>query len=181
MHLSSYARMAEFVARYLDPTQTLAILDVGSMNRNGSYRPLFAHPGWTVTGMDIEPGPEVDVVVADPYHWAAFADGSFDVVISGSTLEHIEYPWLTMQEVARVLRPGGLTCHIAPSAGPEHRVLLDCYRYYSDGFAALAKWAGLAVLSVTTDWTPAVYADDSAQWKDSVLIAQKPLVPAAAG
>lgn len=176
MHASSYAAMARFVAQYLDVSTPLAILEVGSMNRNGSFRPLFAHAGWQIVGMDVESGPEVDVVIQHPYHWTEFAPAQFDVVISGSTLEHIEFPWLTLGQIARTLRPGGLTCHTLPSAGPEHRVPLDCWRVYPDGLRALAKWAGLDVIEATTNWHPAPAADGSHQWCDSVLIARKPLI-----
>ena len=37
-----------------------------------------------------------------------FADGSFDVVLSGGLLEHFREPLPAIREMARVLRPGGL-------------------------------------------------------------------------
>ena len=37
-----------------------------------------------------------------------FPDESFDVVLLAETLEHLPYPRITLGEVARVLRPGGL-------------------------------------------------------------------------
>ena len=37
-----------------------------------------------------------------------FADGSFDVVLSGGLLEHFREPGAVVREMARVLRPGGL-------------------------------------------------------------------------
>ena len=37
-----------------------------------------------------------------------FADESFDVVLLAETLEHLPYPFITLQEARRVLRPAGL-------------------------------------------------------------------------
>ncbi|MBU0491488.1 MAG: hypothetical protein KKA73_04770 [Chloroflexi bacterium] len=54
MHIESYQEMARLVRTYLKPEQPLRILDVGSSDVNGSYRPLFQHPGWRYEGADVE-------------------------------------------------------------------------------------------------------------------------------
>ena len=180
MHQSSMAAMAAFVDEHLKSRrgESLRVLDVGSMDVNGSYRTLFDDPAWAYTGLDLEKGAGVDVVVDQPYLWRSLADASFDVVVSGQAFEHFEYPWVSIVEVARVLRPGGLVCLIVPSGGYEHRYPLDCWRYYPDGIAALARWADLDVVSAETNWEPkGDYTDDSAEWKDTVLVARKPAGP----
>lgn len=177
MHASSMEAMAGFVAEHLAPWRgrRLAILDVGSMDVNGSYRTLFDDPLWSYTGMDAAAGPGVDIVLTRPYDWSGLRANSFDVVVSGQAFEHVEFPWVSMLEVARVLKPGGLACLIVPSGGYEHRYPLDCWRYYPDGIAALARWADLDVVSATTNWEPrGDYPDDSAVWKDTVLVARRP-------
>lgn len=177
MHASSMEAMAGFVREHLQQHRgrRLAILDVGSMDVNGSYRTLLDDPLWSYTGLDAAPGAGVNVVLPRPYDWSRLRTGSFDVVISGQAFEHVEFPWVSMLEVARVLKPGGLTCLIVPSGGYEHRYPLDCWRYYPDGIAALARWADLDVVSATTNWEPrGDYPDDSALWKDTVLVARRP-------
>lgn len=176
MHQSSMRAMSEFVSTHLAryAGTPLRILDVGSMNVNGSYRELMTDPKWEYTGLDAAAGPGVDIVLPSPYDWAPFKSNSFDVVVSGQAFEHIEYPWVTIVEVSRVLKPGGVACLIAPSGGHEHRYPVDCWRYYPDGMAALARWADLDVVSCTTNWTPeGPFEDDSADWKDTVLVARK--------
>lgn len=111
-------------------------------------------------------GPNVDVVLEDAYHWKELADASVDVLVSGQTLEHIEFPWMTMTEIARILRPGGVACLIAPASGPEHRYPVDCWRIYPDGMRALAKHAGLTEIEVFTDW-------NQGRWKDTFAVLQK--------
>ena len=88
--------------------------------------------------------------------------------------EHVSQPWAAILEVARVLAPGGLCCIIAPSSGPEHRYPVDCWRFYPDGFVALAALAELEVLQAVTQWEDAGYLDGSNAWHYSVLIARRP-------
>lgn len=177
MHQSSYALMGQFFDAYIRPRGSvpLKILDVGSQDINGSYSTLCTDPAWVYQGLDMAPGKNVDIVVDDPYHWANVDDDYYDFVISGQALEHVEFPWETMREITRVLKPGGLCCIIVPSAGPVHRYPLDCYRFYRDGMIALANWAGLEVVKAWTDENPSpMYTDSSPLWKDSILIARKP-------
>ncbi|MBP2644194.1 MAG: methyltransferase family protein [Firmicutes bacterium] len=176
MHISSYIKMDNFKKKYLSnfKNKPLKILDVGSQDVNGTYRPIFEDMGWQYIGCDMAAGKNVDVVLKDVYNWNEFESGSFDVVISGQVFEHIEYMWLTMLEIARVLKEAGLCCVIAPSAGNEHRYPVDCWRIYPDGFKALAMFSCLETLEVYTEWGNVQYLDDSGIWHDSVLIAQKP-------
>jgi SAM-dependent methyltransferase len=175
MHKSSFIKMHAFanVLRQRRGNDPLTIVDYGSQDINGSYKSLFAMPSWRYVGIDMSPGANVDVVLADPYDWKELGDGSIDVFISGQAFEHTEYLWLTMMEVERVLKPTGLACIITPSAGPEHRYPVDCWRIYPDGMRALAKFAGLETIDVFTEWNPQDYADDSYNWKDSRLLARK--------
>jgi len=178
MHIGSYTKIAAFVDAYLaDYTgKQLVILDVGSQDVNGSYKPLFDKNHWVYTGCDMVEGKNVDICLKDIYNWSEFDSNQFDVVISGQVLEHVEYFWVTIFEIARILKEGGLCCIVAPSAGIEHRFPVDCWRYYPDGFRALAKYAGLEALEVFTEWNPLPYADGSGGWKDSVLVARKPIL-----
>jgi len=177
MHIAQYDQMAAFASEFLTPYrgQLRTILDVGSYDVNGTHKPIFNDPMWKYVGMDMAAGPNVDLLLEEAYNWKEVPTNSFDVVVSGSLLEHVEYPWMTMIEVARVLKPGGLTCHVAPSAGFEHRFPVDCYRYYKDGFAALANWADLEILKVFTDWGSIHRGsrDGGHVWNESVLIARK--------
>jgi SAM-dependent methyltransferase len=108
--------------------QVLKIADLGSYDVNGSYRSLFSESAWFYQGLDVSAGPNVDIVLNDPYSWRALSSNSIDVVISGQAFEHIEFFWLTALELSRVLKPGGLCCLIVPSGGHEHRYPVYCWR-----------------------------------------------------
>ena len=176
MHRSSYDKMQAFRDAYLGHlTDTpLTILDVGSATVSddaGSYRPLFSAPPWRYIGADLQPGPNVDLALADPYHWSALPDASIDVVISGQAFEHIEWPWLTIREIARVLRGNGIAAITAPSAGPVHRFPKDCWRYYPDGMPALAAYAGLRV--VEHHWDDGYAYPENAFWGEAFIVLQR--------
>jgi SAM-dependent methyltransferase len=149
----------------------LSILDFGSANIYGCYRPLFAQPNWRYTGVDLALGPNVDLVLKQPYHWREIPTHSVDVFISGQVLEHVACFWISLLEISRVLKPGGLCCIVVPSAGPEHRYPLDCWRFYPDGMKSLANFARLHALEIYTQWQG---IGDEEPWNDSVLVAQKP-------
>jgi SAM-dependent methyltransferase len=169
--------MRSFRDRFLTGREgePLEIIDLGSLDVNGSYRPLFSANAWRYRGLDLCEGPNVDLVLRQPYRWSGIAANSVDVCISGQALEHIPLFWLVALEIERVLKPGGLACVIAPSGGYEHRYPVDCWRFYPDGFRTLSDFSGLQVEEIHTDWTPRDdYPDDSAAWKDSVWVARKP-------
>lgn len=171
MHLSSYQHMEDLVSRYLRAGEPLSVLDIGSYDVNGSYRTLFVDPRWSYVGVDLEAGPGVDTVLTSPYHLPV-ASGSVDLVISGQAFEHVEYFWLSWLEMLRVLKPGGMVFLIAPSRGPEHRYPQDCWRFYPDGYRALARYGQCELVEVTTDWDP--HPDPgSAPWGDTVGVFRK--------
>lgn len=176
MHRSTMLRMEWFINNYIKEDNK-RVLDVGSYSVNGSYRDLLRDKKVEYVGLDIEAGPNVDIVMDEPYAWTSIPDESFDYIISGQAFEHIEYPWLTIKEIFKKLKPGGVICIIAPNSTPEHRYPFDCYRYFADGLTALAKWAGFEVLDATVAGIPE--RNVSPEWytehNDACLIARKPL------
>jgi len=175
MHANSLRHMQALVERYLDPAQALTIGDIGSYDVSGSYRPLFARGTWTYTGIDVNAGPNVDAVLESPYQFP-IADAHFDVLVSGQAFEHVKFFWLTWMEMVRTLKPGGFIFLIAPSRGPEHRYPVDCWRFYPDGFRALAEYGKIVCLEARTDW--AAYPGARGRvWGDTVgVFAKAPYV-----
>ncbi|WP_346674980.1 class I SAM-dependent methyltransferase [Methanobrevibacter woesei] len=172
MHKSSFQTMVKFKNCYLNKESNLRILDIGSYDSSGTnynYGRFLREKNWQYRGMDIHEGPNVDIVVSDIYNWVEIEDESYDIVISGQAFEHMEFFWMTIKEVERILKPGGFCCIIAPSSGPVHKNPFDCFRFKDDGMRAIADYAGLEVIECYTNED-----EISNPWYDSVLIAKKP-------
>ena len=170
--------MQWFVDNYVSKINKseIRVLDVGSYDVNGSYKHLFNEQKYNYTGLDMEDGPNVDIVLRNPYDWSAIETDSFDVVISGQVFEHAEFFWITMDEMTRVLKQDGLLCLILPNGFGEHRYPVDCYRFFTDGMLALARYVSIEPLHAHTNCAPNVNADEwySETFADSILIARKP-------
>jgi len=91
------------------------VLDVGSLDINGSNKFLFYNCDYI--GVDLAEGDNVDVICkAHEY------DGQpFDTVISSECFEHDMYLEKTLENIVRLLKPGGLfTFSCASRKRPEH-------------------------------------------------------------
>jgi SAM-dependent methyltransferase len=176
MHDSSYQKMVLFSEIYLKnfTNDPLRILDFGSQSVDDSpvvLRNIFSTDKWSYIGADIVPGPNVDLVIKDPYSWTEIDSNSIDLIVSGQTFEHIDFFWVTMFEIGRVLKPGGVAVLIAPSGGFEHRYPVDCWRFYRDGFAALSRMIHFKLLESFTDWG----RSGDEVWADTLGVFQKPI------
>ena len=171
MHKNSHSKIEWFKKPYLNTSNKLDILDVGSLDGKGNYNysDIFNESNWTYTGLDFQAGNNVDIVVTDIYNWFEIDDNTYDVIISGQFFEHLEFFWLTMSQIERVLRPGGFVCIIVPSAGPKHGGdMPNCYRFYEDGLRAMAKYVNLDVLHASVDTRK-----EANPWNDACLVAHK--------
>ena len=172
MHKNSHSKMEWFKNTYLNTEDKLTILDVGSLDTTGSYNysDIFRQPNWLYHGLDFENGPNVKFVVKDIYNWSEIKNNRYDVVISGQFFEHLEFFWKTLDQINRVLKPGGYLCILVPSAGPKHGGdLPNCYIFKEDGLKAMAKSIGLEVLHTSIDTS-----EEAQPWCDACLVARKP-------
>lgn len=109
----------EYGIRSLLPDATTArdILLVGC--GDGGERPFLHELGFETIAFDIRPTPGTDFL-ADA-HRLPLASATFDVVLSMQVLEHLHSPWIAVEEVARVLRPGGWFIGSVAFLKPYHR------------------------------------------------------------
>jgi SAM-dependent methyltransferase len=91
------------------------LLDLGCGPRDQAVP--AEHEGATYVGIDYTS--ERADLLADG-HAIPFRDGTFDVVLSYAVLEHLYHPFLAVQEVARVLRPGGVFVGTVSQGEPFH-------------------------------------------------------------
>jgi hypothetical protein len=96
-----------------------SVIEVGSLNINGSARQFFT--GGRYIGYDLTPGDGVDVVS----HFAdAAPTGAADVVVSTEALEHDSRWQETLKAIQAAVRRGGLCIVTCATYGrPEHGTL----------------------------------------------------------
>jgi hypothetical protein len=75
---------AQMVARFPRSFADCRVLEVGSLNINGTVRDFFT--GCDYTGVDVASGPGVDVVALGQD--VDYPDRSFDTVVSAECMEH---------------------------------------------------------------------------------------------
>lgn len=77
----------------------------------------------------------------------AFADDSFDYVVSDQVFEHIEgSPQQAMDECKRVLRPGGIAIHTTCFFNEVHAAPSDFWRFTPQGLKHLCEsWSEIIV------------------------------------
>lgn len=117
-----------------------SVIDIGSMIVSGGcYKGLF-YPKYPYIGMDIEPGPNVDIVGYENIK------GVYDAVISGQVMEHVKRPWEWLRNLTQYTN--SLICIIAPNTWREHKCPLDTYRYYPDGMRDLFEYANINEIEI---------------------------------
>ncbi len=158
MHDNSMKIMAKFIDEYKVKDST--VVDIGSLDINGSYRGFFTGK---YTGVDITTGPNVDVIM-DSDEWDRL--NNVDTVISGQTLEHVADIPKLMASIFNVLKPGGLLCLIAPSAGEAHYYPIWTGNLSKEKMTDVVESAGFEVISCTIS--------DVGPFLDNCCIARKP-------
>lgn len=158
MHQAAY----DFVSRVAHSIwpRPMRVAELGSRDVNGRsgnchVRSLFAGAREYV-GVDIGEGPDVDVV-ADARTWQP-AKGAFDLIVTCETLEHVQQPWLVVENACRLLRSGGV--FLATAAAPPrhpHSALGTSLRpgeYYANVTdAEMRQWLQGFAVSLVDAWS----------------------------
>ncbi|MFT7471636.1 MAG: SAM-dependent methyltransferase [Kiritimatiellia bacterium] len=134
----SIRRFAELVARTWDlpgPIYEFGSYQVEGQEKMLDLRPLF--PDKEYIGCDMREGPGVNKVLN--LHAIDLPDNSVATVLSFDTLEHVEDPRLAMQEIHRVLQPGGVVVITSVMDFPIHEFPYDYWRFTPEAFKSILK------------------------------------------
>lgn len=129
------------------------VIDVGA--GTGPYRSLFAHCQYRAHDFGQEPGTigrYTELDYQSDINSIPVPDASFDVVLCTEVLEHVPEPIRAVQELGRVLRPGGRLLLTAPLGSLLHQ---EPYHFYG-GCTPHWYWrflpaAGLEVESIESN------------------------------
>ena len=129
------------------------VLDMGA----GScpYRPLFAHCRYQtqdfagLEGEQLRHGNYGEIDYRCDIASVPVADGEFDAILCTEVLEHVREPIKVVQEMARILKPGGRLMLTAPLGSGIHQEPYHYYggytRYWYQDFLAAAGFAQIRV------------------------------------
>ncbi len=138
---------AQSQRQLLDPVVEFGALQVEGQVGYADLRPYFI--GLTYIGVDLRPGPGVDVV--DDMERPHFRDRTMGTVLCLETLEHVKRPWRALAEAYRILKDGGLLLLSVPWDIPIHNYPSDYWRLTPAALELLLEDAGFKELEVTAD------------------------------
>lgn len=114
-------------------------LDVGG--GSGPYKKYF----WNRVCIDAEAGEGIDVV-GDAHDLSRFTDGEFGCVLCTEVLEHLHTPQKALDEMYRVLKPGGKLILTTRFIFPLHNIPGDYFRFTRYGLAHLLReWSSFEI------------------------------------
>lgn len=125
-----------------------SILDIGSNFYNKEqYHRYFDN----VTTLNLAEQRGIAIDVIGSAYELPFADHSFDGVLCTEMIEHLETPQKAIDEMFRVLKPGGKVILSTPFVMPLHDVPGDYFRYSPYGLRSLfSRFESVTVSPVTT-------------------------------
>src|SRR5260370_9755808 len=105
----------------------------GQEKTRGNVRDCF--PGKEFVTSDVVAAPGIDQVL--DLHHLDLANNTVGTAILLDAIEHVEKPWLALQQVHRVLKPGGVVVMTSWMYFPVHEHPDDYWRFTASGFRAL--------------------------------------------
>lgn len=116
-HLNQINYCLSIKSKYPNYFRDCKVLDIGSLDINGSNRTLFDNCDYT--GIDVGPGRNVDIVSLG--HEFNAPDNFYDTIISTEVFEHDMHYEKTILNAIRMLKPNGLFIFTCASTGrAEH-------------------------------------------------------------
>jgi len=121
------------------------VLDVGC--GTSPYRSLIPHTSWR--GLEIDTKEARLRQLADDFYDGVhfpYPSHSFDSLLCNQVLEHVFTPQSFIEELFRVLKPGGTLLLTVPFIWDEHEQPFDYGRYTSFGLRSLLEAAGFIII-----------------------------------
>jgi len=136
--IKDFVRVIVPLLPFQEPIYEFGSLQVAGQEGFADLRPFF--PGKQYVGCDMRPGPGVDCILN--LHNIELPDGVVGTVLVMDTLEHVEFVRRAMDEVYRILKPGGFVVISSVMNFPIHDYPFDYWRFTPEGFKSLLQKFG---------------------------------------
>lgn len=144
MHKNARLLFQKFALAHFKPG--MKVLEIGPNAIPSDFQKMFPDQHCTWDTLDLDRGGTYSLTYRTKHEYEfPIPDGTYDLVLSSSVIEHVRKIWRWLPEVARVVRPGGLVVTISPISWEYHEDPVDCWRIYPEGMRALCDDAGLQV------------------------------------
>jgi ubiquinone/menaquinone biosynthesis C-methylase UbiE len=121
-----------------------AVLDAGA--GKGPYKNLFAEALYESADFcQVDQKTYGDITYVCDLAQIPVPDSKYDLVLLTQVLEHVPEPRLVLQEIHRVLKPGGALWLSAPLFFEEHDIPYDFYRFTQYGLTHLLNTTGFNI------------------------------------
>lgn len=122
------------------------VLDVGCGHM--PFRAAAEAAASSYEGFDVEARMPGVTHFGDAQRMTGIPDSSYDTTLCFEVLEHLPHPERAVQEMARVLRPGGVALISVPHLSRLHEEPHDYFRFTRHGLRVLLEEAGLTPVSI---------------------------------
>jgi SAM-dependent methyltransferase/uncharacterized protein YbaR (Trm112 family) len=121
----------------LERTPAPVVLLVGGGIRGKGMDRLTGEPA--IRLINVDPSPDSTASVFCDAHDLPFRDGTVDAVVAQAVLEHVADPWRCVEEIHRVLKPGGIVYAETPFMQQVHLQGYDFTRFSHMGHRRLFR------------------------------------------
>jgi SAM-dependent methyltransferase len=133
--IKDFVTMAGKTLPIQGPLVEFGSLQVPGQESFADLRPYF--PGLEYIGADMREGPGVDRILN--LHDIDLPPESIGTVLCLDTLEHVEYPRRAMEQILKILKPGGVVIISSVMNYPIHDFPYDYWRFTPEAFKSLLQ------------------------------------------
>jgi SAM-dependent methyltransferase len=139
---STIRKFVEFASHQVKPSDI--ILDAGSGKQQ--YRKCFSHARYESTDIEQLPNYEHDFICS--LDNIPKSDNTYNAVLCTQVLEHVDFPQKVINEIYRVLKPGGRLFLSAPQGARVHSEPYHFFNFTKYGLASLFEQSGFDIIFI---------------------------------